>query len=55
VSRARQWNEDMVARFPTRTFERVRAVLKDEESRTDFVREAAERELKRRERRLSEE
>jgi hypothetical protein len=45
----------MVARFPTGTFERMHVVRKDEESRTDFVREAVERELKRRERHLSEE
>jgi hypothetical protein len=45
----------MVARFPTGTFERMLVVLKDDESRTDFVREAVERELKRREQRSSEE
>ncbi len=44
------WAEDMQARFPEGTFERVEAVLGDGEDRTDFVREAVERELKRRER-----
>ena len=46
--RAKLWDEDMQARFPEGTFERIEAVLKLSESRTDFVREAVERELKRR-------
>jgi hypothetical protein len=50
MSRARQWSENMTARFVAGTFARIRAVLKDGEDRTDFVREAVERELKRRER-----
>jgi hypothetical protein len=48
MARAKLWSEDMQARFPGGTFERIEAVLKDDESRTDFVREAVERELKRR-------
>jgi len=40
----------MQARFPGGTFERITASLRDNEDRTDFVREAVERELKRRER-----
>jgi hypothetical protein len=40
----------MQARFPEGTFDRIQAVLKDDEDRTDFVREAVERELRRRER-----
>lgn len=50
LARTRQWSEDMQARFPAGTFERIAAVLVDKEDRTDFVREAVERELKRRER-----
>ena len=48
MARAKLWDEDMVARFPKGTFERIKAVLKDREERTDFVREAVERELERR-------
>lgn len=40
----------MQARFPTGTFARIAAVLVGKEDRTDFVREAVERELARRER-----
>jgi len=36
--------------FPEGTFARIEAVTEDGEDRTDFVREAVERELKRRER-----
>ena len=39
--------EDMQARFPDGTFERVTVVLRNREDRTHFVREAVERELKR--------
>lgn len=46
--RAKLWDEDMQARFPKGTFDQIEAVLKLGESRTDFVREAVERELKRR-------
>ena len=49
VGRPRKWSEDMQARFPAHTFARIEVVLRDDESRTDFVREAVERELKRRE------
>jgi hypothetical protein len=38
----------MQARFPNGTFARIEAVLRDGEDRTDFVREAVEKELKRR-------
>jgi hypothetical protein len=41
----------MVARFAEGTFARMDAVRADDEDRTDFIREAVERELKRRERR----
>lgn len=42
------WSEDMVARFAEGTFKRMDAALVESESRTDFIREAVERELKRR-------
>jgi hypothetical protein len=45
----KKWAEDMQARFPKGTFTRIAAVLADYEDRTDFVREAVERELQRRE------
>jgi hypothetical protein len=41
----------MSARFPAGTFKRIKTVLNQHEGRTDFVREAVECELKRRERR----
>ncbi|MCS3692049.1 hypothetical protein ABIF07_001035 [Bradyrhizobium elkanii] len=43
--------EHMKARFAEGTFARMDAVRDDGEDRTDFIREAVERELKRRERR----
>jgi len=49
VGRKRKWVEDMVARFPRGTFERIAQVSRETEDRTDFVREAVEGELKRRE------
>jgi hypothetical protein len=45
----KKWAEDMGARFPKGTFARIAAVLSPTEDRTDFVREAVERELQRRE------
>ena len=51
MGRKKMWAEDMVARFVEGTFKRLDAVRKEDEDRTDFVREAVERELKRRERR----
>jgi hypothetical protein len=49
VGRKKQWAEDMQARFAEGTFARIAATLFGKEDRTDFVREAVERELKRRE------
>ena len=49
VGRKKRWNENMVARFPEGTFGRITNVLEKNEDRTDFVRAAVERELKRRE------
>jgi hypothetical protein len=48
MGRPRQWAEDMQARFPAGTFKRIKDVLDEDEDRTDFVREAVERELARR-------
>lgn len=49
--RPRQWAEDMIARFPAGTFKRIAAAVRNGETKTDLVREAVERELKRREQR----
>jgi hypothetical protein len=46
----RQWEEEMVGRFSAGTFARIKRLLGDGESRTDFLREAVARELERRER-----
>ena len=48
MGRHKQWAEDMVARFPKGTFKQIEAKLEEGEDRTDFVREAVERELERR-------
>ena len=47
---APQEDSSWQARFPGGTFERINAVLVGKEDRTDFVREAVKRELRRRER-----
>lgn len=49
VGRKKQWAEDMQARFAEGTFARIARLLTDTEDRTDFVREAVEREIRRRE------
>ena len=47
----RQINEEQIpARLPGGTLDRIDRVLEDKESRAGFIREAVERELKRRER-----
>lgn len=51
VGRPRLWDEDMQARFAKGTLKRIETSLADGETKTDFVREAVEKELKRRERR----
>jgi metal-responsive CopG/Arc/MetJ family transcriptional regulator len=43
--------EQIPARLPEGTLERIDAVLGEKEKRSDLIREAVERELKRRERR----
>ena len=53
MGRKKLWAEDMVARFAEGTFKRMDAVREEGEDRTDLVREAVERELKRRERVMS--
>lgn len=53
MGRKKLWAEDMQARFAEGTFDRIEAVLTEAEDRTDFVREAVEKELKRRERAIS--
>ena len=54
MGRKKRWHDVMGAKFPAGTFKRIAAVLRKDkdkkEDRTDFVREAVERELKRRER-----
>lgn len=52
MARPKQYVEDMVARFIGGTFDRIKAVLRPKEDRADFVREAVEREIKRRSRAL---
>lgn len=46
-------HEQTPARFPEGTLERIDAVLEDGEKRSDLIREAVEREVKKRERRAS--
>jgi hypothetical protein len=54
MGRKKRWHDVMGAKFPAGTFKRIAAVLRKDkdkkENRTDFVREAVEKELKRRER-----
>lgn len=49
MGRKKRWAEDMQARFEEGTFARIEAVLGEDEDRTDFIREAVEKELTRRE------
>ena len=49
MARKRKWSEDMQARFRAGTFARIAALLEETEDRTDFVREAVDREITRRE------
>lgn len=50
----RQINEDVAtARLPPGTLERIATVLGDDEKLSEFLREAIERELKRRERKAA--
>ena len=49
VGRKKRYFEDMQARFPEGTFGAISAVLEEGEERTEFVRDAVDRELNRRE------
>ena len=49
MGRRKRWTEQMQARFEEGTFARIADALKPNEDRTDFVREAVENELDRRE------
>jgi hypothetical protein len=49
MGRKRLWEEDMGARFERGTFKRIDRERDPDETRTDFVRAAVERELQRRE------
>ena len=48
MGRTKLWTDVTQSRFPEGTFKRIAAVLDVDEDRTDFIREAVERELKRR-------
>jgi predicted DNA-binding protein len=48
MARPKNFVEQFPARFPEGTFERMKAALREGEDRADFIREAVERELKRR-------
>ncbi len=49
VGRIRINDESVVARFPKGTLARIDDVLAEKEKRADFIREAIDREIKRRE------
>ena len=51
MGRKKLWYENVQARFPQGTLARIKRVLAIKEDRTDFIRIAVERELKRREKR----
>lgn len=53
MGRPRINEEQMPARLPAGTLDRIDAVLEDGEKRADLLREAVERELKRRERKAA--
>jgi hypothetical protein len=48
MGRKKRWHDVMGAKFPAGTFERIAALLGENEDRTDFVRWAVEREIERR-------
>jgi hypothetical protein len=48
MGRKKRWHDVMGAKFPAGTFERIAALLGEKEDRTDFVRQAVEREIERR-------
>ena len=50
VGRIKRFDEKALVKFPAGTFARVAAVLGPDEDRTDLIREAVDKEVKRRER-----
>jgi hypothetical protein len=48
MGRRKLWHDVMTTPFPMGTFERMKSVREKRESKTDFVRSAVEKELKRR-------
>jgi hypothetical protein len=49
MGRKKRWHDVMGAKFPAGTFDRIAALLGEKEDRTEFVRQAVEREIERRE------
>jgi hypothetical protein len=49
MGRKKRWHEPLLVKFPAGTRERIAPLLGETEDRTDFVREAVEREIRRRE------
>jgi hypothetical protein len=49
MGRRKLWPERTAVKFAANTFARIAAVLGKDEDRTDFVRRAVEREIRRRE------
>lgn len=49
MGRKLRYPEKMIAALPAGTFERMEAVAREDEDKTDLIREAVERELARRE------
>jgi hypothetical protein len=54
MGRKKEFSEDMRARFPKGTFDRIGKVLREGEDRTEFVRTAVEIVIRRRERKKKE-
>jgi hypothetical protein len=48
MGRKKRWHDVMSAKFPAGTFDRIAALLGEKEDRTEFVRQAVEREIERR-------
>jgi hypothetical protein len=55
MGRKMLWPDKMIAALPAGTFDRMAAVLEEDEDKTDFIREAVDRELRRRERKRDKE
>jgi hypothetical protein len=53
MGRKKLWDERILLPLASGTLERLDAALQDDETRLDLIRSAIERELKRRERRMS--